>query len=145
MTFHLREQDFDCMNATLLPTEQEVRDAVDVLVRFCHGKAVANGWWHDLHTGESLLGRRNYGEMMMLAVSELAESMEAWRKGLNDEKLPHRPGAEVELADLIIRVCDTAGAHGFDLPGALVEKARYNDIREDHRPENRRRAGGKRC
>jgi hypothetical protein len=32
---------------------------------------------------------------------------------------------------------------GFDLDGAVAEKRAYNATREDRRPKNRARAGGK--
>lgn len=72
-------------------------------------------WWVDLRTGEEL--QRNMGEMIMLVVSELAEAMEGHRKELMDDKLPHRPMAEVEIADALIRVLDIAG---HVTPGLLV-------------------------
>ena len=68
-------------------------------------------WWRDLTTGERLQNR-NIGELIMLQVSELAEAMEGHRKNLPDDKLPHRPMFEVELADALIRVLDTAGGTG---------------------------------
>lgn len=74
-------------------------------------------WWYDLETGKRL--DRNQGEMLMLVVSELAECMEGERKGLRDEHLPHRMMAEVELADVKIRVLDFAG--GFDYPLCNLE------------------------
>lgn len=64
-------------------------------------------WWHDLETGAPL--KRNTGELMMLITSEIAEAMEGERKGLQDDKLPHRPMAEVEMADTLIRVLDYVG------------------------------------
>jgi hypothetical protein len=36
-----------------------------------------------------------------------------------------------------------AGFRGFDLDGAVAEKRAYNAEREDHKPENRRKEGGK--
>jgi NTP pyrophosphatase (non-canonical NTP hydrolase) len=60
-----------------------------------------------------------------------------------DDKLPHRPAIEVELADALIRICDLAGALNVDLPGAVVEKMAYNRDRPDHKAENRAAAGGK--
>lgn len=117
--------------------------ASKILVDTCHAAAVKAGWWNDIHTGESLKGKRNVGEMLMLAVSEIAEAMEGHRKGLMDDKLPHRPMIEVEIADCIIRLSDTAGALGLDLPGAIAEKLAYNATRADHRPENRLKPGGK--
>ena len=80
----------------------------------------------------------------MLVVSEIAEAMEGERKGLKDDKLPHRPMAEVELVDALIRIFDYAGEHGYDLEGAYREKMNYNHARADHKPEHRLREGGKR-
>lgn len=98
-------------------------------------------WWIDLKTGERL--SRNKGELLMLIVSEIAEAMEGERKNLMDDKLPHRKMAEVELADALIRIFDYAGAHGFDIGGAFVEKMVYNAKRADHKPEERLKEHGK--
>lgn len=101
------------------------------------------GWLTDLETGASLRGKRDFGGLIALAHSELSEALEGHRKNLPDDKLPHRPMAEVELADAIIRIMDIAGDRGFDIGGALVEKMAYNATRADHKPENRRKEGGK--
>jgi len=106
-----------------------------------HQRNVAAGWWTDLHTGEPL--ERNVGEILCLIHSEISEAMEGHRKGLMDDKLPHRSMIEVELADAVIRIADLCGAHGLDLGGAIDEKLAYNAKREDHKLENRRAAGGK--
>lgn len=120
-----------------------IKASAVMLVNSCHGAAVNSGWWTDLNTGESLIGKRNMGELLCLVHSEISEAMEAHRKDLMDDKLPHRSGLEVELADAVIRIADIAGAHNLDLGGAIAEKLRYNASREDHKPENRRQAGGK--
>jgi hypothetical protein len=112
-------------------------------VEISHGASAAAGWWNDLHTGEDLRGKRNKGELLCLIHSEISEAMEGERKNLMDDKLPHRRMAEVELADALIRIFDYAGAHGYDLAGAMVEKLAYNANRADHKPENRKLAGGK--
>lgn len=98
-------------------------------------------WWTDPLTGERLF--RNKGEMLMLMVSEIAEAMEGERKNLMDDKLPHRRMAEVELADLLIRLLDYAGGWGYDLGGATTEKLTYNAVREDHTNAARLAPNGK--
>lgn len=98
-------------------------------------------WWRDLETGEPL--DRNKSELLMLMVSEIAEAQTGVRKSLMDDHLPHRSAEEVELADLLIRVFDYAGAFGLDLQGAYAEKRIYNAQRADHKVEARLAAGGK--
>lgn len=111
------------------------------LVQTCHGAAQAGGWWNDIHTGQPI--RRNVGELLCLIHSEISEAMEAHRKGLQDDNLPHRSGIEVELADAVIRIADLCGGLWLDLAGAVIEKMEYNAKRADHKPEARRAAGGK--
>ena len=104
----------------------------------CH--AANMKWWID-KDGKPIV--RNKGELLMLIVSEISECMEAERKNLMDDKLPRRLGAEVELADALIRIFDYAGAHSFDLQGAFDEKMAYNAKRADHTHEARAAVGGK--
>lgn len=79
----------------------------------------------------------------MLIVSEVSEAMEGERKDVMDTHLPHRKMAEVELADILIRVFDYAHAHGYDLDGAFAEKMQYNATRVDHSIEARQQPNGK--
>lgn len=124
-----------------LPARLSLIAAVEHAVVVCHGDAMRAGWWNDLHTGLPL--QRNVGEMLMLIVSEVAEAMEGHRKSAQDDKLPHRPMIEVELADALIRICDLAGGLTLDLAGAVEEKLRFNLCREDHKREARLVEGGK--
>lgn len=122
-------------------TDNSLEISVDSLVSTCHGASRQGGWWHDLNTNEPL--NRNVGELLCLIHSEISEAMEGHRKGLMDDKLPDRPMIEVELADAMIRICDLAGGLNLDLGGALVAKLAYNAKRADHKPENRKKEGGK--
>lgn len=117
--------------------------AANKLQEVCHGAAKRAGWWNDLHTGESLIGKRNIPEALMLIVSEVAEAMEGYRKDLPDDKLPHRSMCEVELADAVIRIFDLGGALNYNLGEAIAEKLAYNQERSDHKPEARKLANGK--
>lgn len=113
------------------------------LMNACHEASVKGGWWNDLNTGESLKGKRNVGELLALIHSEISEALEGYRKNKMDDHLPHRKMIEVELADAIIRIGDLAGSMDLDLEGAIHEKMEYNANRADHKPENRRKEGGK--
>lgn len=97
-------------------------------------------WWHDKN-GNKL--ERNKGELIALIHSEASELMEGERKNLQDTHLPHRKMAEVELADLIIRIFDYAQGFGYDVGSAFIEKDNYNLSRQDHTHEARERADGK--
>ena len=98
-------------------------------------------WWVSLETGEPI--SRNVGELLCLIHSEISEAMEGHRKGLQDDKLPHRSMIEVELADALIRILDAGAGLGLDIGGAVAEKLAYNRTRADHQRENRLKAGGK--
>lgn len=127
------------------------------LVNLCHEASSAAGWWTHHPTGVDLIDLINnpqnsldelfasalVSQKLLLTHSEISEGMEGHRKGLQDDKLPHRPMLEVELADAVIRICDLAGALGLDLGGAIAEKLAFNASRPDHKPEARAAAGGK--
>jgi NTP pyrophosphatase (non-canonical NTP hydrolase) len=114
---------------------------INALCAKIYERNVAMGWYTNPITGASI--KRNTGEQLMLIVSEIAEAMEGHRKGLKDDKLPHRDMIEVELADACIRIFDLAGSRGMDLGGAIVEKRAYNENRADHKIEARMKLGGK--
>lgn len=105
-----------------------------------HSHSANKKWWVDM-TGRPV--NRNVGELLMLTVSELAEAMEGHRKSLPDDKLPHRPMFEVEMADALIRIFDFAGGFDLDVAGAYEEKTSYNAVRVDHTHEHRQSAHGK--
>lgn len=128
------------MNNTQVKAVRELQDHI-------YAGNVKAGWWTNLETGEQK-PRNNVTEIlakMMLMVTELAEAAEGARKGLMDDKLPHRPMMEVEFADAIIRILDTAGHEGLDVAGAIQEKLEFNAIRPDHKIAHRLADGGKKA
>ena len=116
-----------------------IRAAGTTLQTECHGASSRAGWWKNT----DIKDRHVVPAKLCLIHSEVSEAMEGHRKSLMDDKLPHRPMVEVELADAAIRIFDLAGALGLDLGGAIAEKIAYNADRADHKPEARAAAGGK--
>ncbi|MBC7181304.1 MAG: hypothetical protein H5U14_14625 [Roseovarius sp.] len=122
-------------------TELVVWHGLSEAQRLAHKTATDAGWYKNPITGQPV--ERNFGEVIALMHSELSEALEADRKGLMDDKLPYRDGREVEFADCVIRILDTAAALGLDVAGALIEKNRFNRDRADHKVEARAEANGK--
>lgn len=118
-----------------------IKDKINSVAEYCNELAIKACWWNDITTHAPL--QRNHPEMFMLMVSEISEAMEAYRKNLMDDKLPHRKGVEVELADACIRIFDYCANFGLDLGGAIAEKLEYNKTRPDHLPEERLKKHGK--
>lgn len=78
---------------------------IDDLAKTIHQQNVSVGWWDDPD--------RCIFECIQLMSTEVAEATEGERKSLMDDKLKHRPMAEVELADTFIRVVDFGGRYGI--------------------------------
>lgn len=120
-----------------------IKDKINAVVDIAHGNSVAAGWWTDADGNHLTLNPLCFSNKLCLVHSEVSEAMEGDRKGLMDDKLPHRSMAEVELADAVIRIFDLAGAYNMDLGGAIEEKMAFNKVRPDHKKEAREAAGGK--
>lgn len=98
------------------------------LIRQSYNTALEKGWWEDRE--------RNFGEQLMLMVTELAEVMEEYRRNglttnldmlyLEDGK---PEGIAAEFADVLIRIADTCGRYDIPLEEALNLKLKYNKTR----------------
>ena len=85
-----------------------MRNHYQNLQQTIHSHNVTVGWWDDK-------SRWLFVTKCMLTVSEVAEAMEGDRKGLMDDKLPHRGMLEVELADVMIRALDIGGHSDYSI------------------------------
>ena len=112
-----------------------------------HENARSKGFWDK---------ERNMGEMLMLIVSEVSETMEADRvdyvadvkrfnkimEGWDDTHYAYdnafknafkqtiKSSFEDELADVVIRVMDLAYSRNIDLEWHIKQKMKYNSMRE---------------
>lgn len=106
-----------------------IRVTIQELVERAHKTAKEKGWWE---------GGRDLGEVLANVYAEVTEAWEEYRHGadlteIRFERGEHgglKPeGFPVELADILIRVADLAGAYGIDLEMALSAKLGYNETR----------------
>jgi NTP pyrophosphatase (non-canonical NTP hydrolase) len=135
-------------------THSPLAAAGELIQDLCFTASFNAGWWSNpknpsedflshVNDPASRLGKALVAEKLCLIHSEVSEAMEGHRKGLRDDKLPHRSMLEVELADAVIRIGDLCGALGLDLGGAIAEKMAFNAVRPDHKLEARAAEGGK--
>jgi len=89
----------------------------------CHSTSHACGWWRGAERYGSDADydpdRLNIPTKIALVHTEVREAHDFYLSGENDDHLPHRPGAAVELGDVVIRVGDTAGYLQIDLDAAV--------------------------
>ena len=96
---------------------------INAVASSCHQVSVDHGFWEgDDH---------NIGEKIALMHSELSEALEGLRAANPPDKhCPEFTSAEVELADVIIRIFDLCGRQGWKIGDALVAKYTVNQGRE---------------
>lgn len=120
---------------------------INELVEKAHANAVDHGFY-----GEDGKDGRNFGELLMLVVSELGEALEAdrhdkWAKpdeawyildsqtATNEDKnrwfeKEIKDTAQDEIADTFIRLADMCGYLGIDIESHIRAKIDYNATRE---------------
>lgn len=130
------------LNSVYTMALETIEDRVRILQALCHNESYNAGWYMNPKTGEPYT-HDVVPEKIALIHSEVSEALEGHRKDKMDDKLPHRPMIEVELADAIIRILDLGGFLNLDVAGAIIEKMKFNSTRPDHQLENRKAEGGK--
>ena len=103
-------------------TSEDIAKVTDwqSLVRVAHGMAVEKGWWDDGIANRPIEDIVNnfHAEVSEAWEEYRAKRMETWYadpQAVMAGKLPKPEGFFVELADLLIRIADAAGAHRIDV------------------------------
>lgn len=124
--------------------------SINEWVRACHSLSKSKGWYEgqtdrvrdgldDNHIDK--LKEEHIPEKLCLIHSEVSEALEAYREGDMGFRLGKNgkpEGFDAEIADIVIRCFDLAGALDIDLESAIRMKHEFNETRPH-------RHGGKRA
>lgn len=126
-----KDQDMDCLSCSCnVCIAQEDIFSINNLVEKAHENSVKHGFWDDIEVinhsnidalsmGFKQLINNAICTRLMLITGEVAETMEALRKGDTEN-------FKEELADIIIRVADLAGNLDIDLEAEIKKKMQKN-------------------
>ena len=78
-----------------------------------HVHALNQHWWYD-EKGTRIESTWHIPTRINLMLSEVFEGFEAFRKNQEDDHIPY-PGLWAEMADVVIRILDSAAAFGWKL------------------------------
>jgi NTP pyrophosphatase (non-canonical NTP hydrolase) len=100
---------------------------LDHLIEESHSLAIEKGWYENDNG-------RSFAELVMLVVTELSESVEAYRDGhgiseIIDGEGGKPEGVPIEIADAIIRIADMCGHFDIPIVEAINIKMEYNKTR----------------
>jgi NTP pyrophosphatase (non-canonical NTP hydrolase) len=132
----IRQSDYEAsLRATPVVTSGETRSTLTQIVEAAHANSVTKGFWDDQKLAinstrlDQGLVQRTIPEKLALIHSEVSEALEDYRDGAMVTTVDGngKPvGFPSELADIVIRVCDLAGALGIDLDAEIAQKMRHN-------------------
>lgn len=99
-----------------------------------HANSRSKGFWSivdDLKTHPRWAEIEVIWKLSRIALfhSEASECLEGIRKDLPDDHLPERSMEVAELADIVVRILDYAGAYDLPLGEVILEKMAYNSGR----------------
>lgn len=121
------------------------QETIDEIAQECYRISSSKGFHEDYfktlkilseHTEESEV--KNYNLLQWFdstaeqaEISRMHSELSEWIEGIRhdnppDDHIPHLTSAEVEAADIIIRVLDTCAKRNYNIGRALIAKMNYN-------------------
>lgn len=102
-------------------------EAFNEFVERAYGNSEAHGFWEG--TPRPDIPAEVCGSKIALMHSELSEALEGVRKPGPDKHCPEYTSEEVELADVLVRIADYAGAKRLRVAEAVIAKMKVNESR----------------